>query len=448
MRDARQDRGAGPAARRSGIGRWIGGALALAAFAGGGCVVREDESVTRLRFTIWGTPAQLKIEQEIVRAFEAANPGIHVEVIAMGSQRYQEKLQAMMVGNVAPDVLIANHSMYDDWAVRGALADLTDLQREIQADLTLMPGAREVFERDGHFFGLPVNAHGFVTFVNLDAFAAAGIPVPDEGFTWEQIDQFGLRLSRRFGDPKAPTEYAMVAPGYLHPLLAELGGSFFDDPYHPTRATVDSPEGAAWFEWLRRLEDSGYSAPRSLIPPDLVTYDLFRDQRVALYFIGRWQVPDLAGRTKFRWDVRPFPAGPKGRVTWHGGTIICVSAKTAHAEAARTFARFYAGREGQRIAMRGGRYVPVYRELARSPEFLDLRPPDSPQYFVDTMEEGTATSWLYAPGVEDVWRLANSRIEEALANRSITAQEAARRLAGDFERWLQRQRHKGIIPES
>ncbi len=432
--------------RRPGAGA---GRRALTAIAGAallaGCVVRENGDVVRIQFSIWGTPAQQEIERQIVRAFEQTHPAIRVDVLPVAAMRYQQKLQAMMVGGIAPDVLLVNHQEYDDWRVRGQLADLTRLQEELQADLTLMPGARQVFARDGRFFALPVNAHGFVTFVNLDAFAAAGIPVPAEGFTWKQIEEFGPRLSRKAGHPGAQTDYALVLPPYDYPLLAELGGALFDDPYHPTRPVIDSPEGAAWIHWLRRLEDSGWCAPRALVPPDLVTYDLFRDRRVALYFIGRWQVPDLARTTAFRWDVRPFPAGPRGRITTHVGTAIAVSAHTHHPEAAHAFARFYAGRTGAEIAIRGGRYVPVYREIAESPAFLNLRPPASPRVFVDTMEAGAATAWLYAPGVQDAWNLVFARIEEALADRRLSDHEVVRRMSADLERWLARQQRKGVI---
>ncbi len=424
------------------------GALAVGAVLLAGCVVREDESAVRIEFSIWGTPAQEEVERQIVRAFERSQLRIRVDVLPVGSARYQEKLQAMMVGGIAPDVMLVNHQEYDDWRARGQLADLTALQRQIRARLTLMPGPRRLFERDGRFFALPVNGHGFVTFVNLDAFAAAGIAVPPEGFTWKQIEAFGPRLSRKAGNPRALTDYALVMPGYTWPLLAELGGAFFDDPYHPTRPAIDSPEGAAWIAWLRRLDDSGWCAPNALIPPDLVTYDLFRDRRVALYFIGRWQVPDLVGATDFRWDVRPFPAGPRGRITWHGGTAIAVSAHARHPEAARAFARFYADRAGAEIAVRGGRYVPVYAEIAERPAFLDLRPPDSPQVFVDTMQEGAASAWLYAPGVQEVWDLVRNRTEQALANRRLSDRDVVRLIAADLARWLEHERRQGLLPEA
>jgi multiple sugar transport system substrate-binding protein len=155
-----------------------------------GCVVREEESVVKLRITLWGSTAQQKLEESIVREFEKLNPQIKVELLVIGFNRYEEKLNSMMVGGIAPDLMLVNLSQYDNWASRGALADVTPVMEEISRDLTLLPGPEAAFRREGRFYGLPVNAHGFVTFVNLDAFAAAGIEVPETGFTWEEVFQF------------------------------------------------------------------------------------------------------------------------------------------------------------------------------------------------------------------------------------------------------------------
>jgi len=412
-----------------------------------GCIVRDDESAVRLRVTLWGSTAQQKLEERIVREFEKQNPGIKVDLLVIGFNRYEEKLNSMMVGGIAPDLMLVNLAQYDNWASRGALADVTPVMDEISRELTLLPGAHKAFGRGGRFFALPVNAHGFVTFVNLDAFAAAGIEVPEEGFTWDEIFKLGPRLSRRAGNTAAKTDYAIVPPFYSYPILVEFGGALFDDLYHPRRVTVASPEGEAWIDWLRRIEEANFAASRAVVT-DAGTYQLFRDGRAALYFAGRWQVPDFDGTTAFRWDVRPFPAGPHGRVTYSGGTALGVSPKTKHPKEARMFARFYAGRTGSELSMKGGRVVPVYRELAEAPAFLDLKPPASPQHFVATMQANAATTWLYAPGSHEVWDIVNARIEEALADRALPPAEVTRRMAADLDRWLTRQRRLGKLPES
>jgi len=418
----------------------VTGFLALLA----GCVVRDEDERETIRFAVWATPAQQKVEQAIIDAFEQRNPRVHVELLALEYVSYDEKIQAMVVGQDPPDALLVKNTTYDDWSVRGVLADLTDAATELEAGDAFMPMARKIFARNGRYRALPVNTHGLVTFVNLDALAAAGVKLPEGELTWDLLLQIAPLLSRRAGQAAAPTDYALFEPP-AYSILTELGGALFDDPFRPARVTIDSPEGRAWIAWFQRLQAAGFVAPRG-VALDAGFYQLFREGRVAFFFSGRWQVPDFAGKTSFRWDVRPFPAGPHGRVTMHGGTGIAVAAASRHADAARRFAAFYAGAEGARVSMHAGRTVPVQRGLAHSAEFLNLRPPDSPHHFVDTMEKDAAGYWLYTPGALEVHKIVMRRMDEALADPGLDPAVVTGRLKGDLALWLSRQQRSGRIP--
>ncbi|MDB6127536.1 MAG: putative sugar transporter sugar-binding protein [Verrucomicrobia bacterium] len=420
------------------------GTLVLSAAGFAGCVVREKDHRTTVRFAVWATAAQQRVEEEIIREFERSQPDVRVELLAFEFSSFDAKVQAMMVGGEAPDVMLVKNSTYDDWAARSVLADLTPLVQAMDRADELMPAARTIFERNGRYFAFPVNVHGLVTYVNLDALAAAGVTLPADGLSWDEIWKIAPRLSRRAGNPRAPTDYALLEPP-PYPVLEEFGGALFDDSHRPTKVVIDSAPGRAWVEWCQRLASSGWCAPRATAS-DQGTYQLFRDGRVALFFSGRWQVPDFAGHTGFNWDVRPFPSGPHGRTTMHGGTGIAVAAASRAPDAARQFAQFYAGRRGAEIAMRAGRTVPVQRGLAHSAEFLGLHPPASPQYFVDTMEAGAASYWLYAPGAPEVSKIVTSRMDEALSDPSLSASVVTKRMHDDLVRWLARQQRAGLIP--
>ena len=89
--------------------------------------------------------------------------------------------------------------------------------------------------------------------------------------------------------------------------------------------------------------------------------------------------------------------------------------------------------------------MPVQRALAHSAEFLALRPPDSPQHFIDTMEKDAAGYWLYAPGALEVHKIVMRRMDEALADPTLDPAIITRRLQGDLTLWLTRQQRNGKI---
>jgi multiple sugar transport system substrate-binding protein len=406
-----------------------------------GCVPQRDGTVL-LRFAFWGSNEQQEIERRIVEAFEAENPGVHVELVPIGYARYAEKMQAMMVGRIAPDVLMVDMHQYLEWAARGALVDLTKDVEALTADNLLMPLPAMAFNDDGHFFAMPVNCNGYAMYVNLDALKKAGVQ-PEELRTWADVQRVAPRLSRRAGNPDAPTDYALLMPPPLIALWG-YGGSIFDNLAKPTKVTVNSPETRAALEFLRSLNGSG-----SAVPPDVSndqgTYQLFRDGKVALYFDGRWRTPDFAGRTDFAWDVVPVPAGPAGQVTLHGGTGLAVSKDSRQQEMARKFVRFYASERGLAIGSAGGRLVPVYRKTAYGEEFLKLRPPENIRVFAETMEADKSRLAAYCAGASQVRDIVGSRAEQALSDPNKPIDEILKGLEEDLNRWLKRQKQKGLL---
>ena len=406
-----------------------------------GCL-RPPSQEKELVYSFWGSLEQQKADRKIIEEFERENPGIKVKMLPIG-QRYMEKVQAMLLGAVAPDIMMVDISYYDRWMERGVLMEITDAVDEIAREDALMSLPRRTFERNGSFYGAPLNVHGLVMCVNRDALKAAGLPFKEDGWTWEEVREMAPALSRRRGNSEAITDYALLMPS-AEVLFAAYGAQLFDSPDKPTRATAQTPEGLAAFTFYRDLFLSGYAVPPD-VKDDQGTYQLFRDGRIAFFFCGRWLMPEIAGRVNFDWDIVPVPAGPTDPInptrssTLHGGTGLAIWKDTPHPEEAKRFLKYYAGRRGAAVAMRSGRYVPVYERLAYSPEFKALRPgPEALTRLSDTMKEGAASIFLYRPGYTDVRRLFLRRAEQMIY-RNAAPERVLKGLQRDLDRWLERQ---------
>ncbi len=420
-------------------------AIGLAAgigFALSGCTRPPEEDAQRIQFSIWGSVQQQQAEQQIIDAFEEEHPDIKVDLYIIGA-RYADQIQAMMVGNVAPDVFMVNLYNYYEWASRGVLEDLTEEYEALAEEAEFLHIPDRIVRWNDRIYSFPINAHGHVTFTNFDALEEAGIELPEEGLTWEFMEEIAPRLSRRHGNPDAPTDYLFQMPA-ANIIFWQHGVQFFDDLSQPTEVTINTPEAVEALKFIRRMYQSGYVVPEEVVA-DEGTYQLFRDGRVAFYFNGRWMTPEFDGRTDFEWDVRPMVTGPESGITQHGGTTLGVWSGSHRQEAARKFARFYASKKGATMAMHFQRNVPPYREAAYGDEYLSLRPPESMHHFSETMEEGASQFILYAPGVQEVARLFTARMQQALAQPSIPPEQIIRGMEEDFERWLQRMKERGIL---
>jgi len=406
---------------------------------------RPDDGQTEIQYSFWGSTRQMEVEKSVIVAFEKANPDIRIRMLPVG-MRYTEKIQAMMIGNVAPDVIMVELTFYDEWAARGVLADLTELARALEEEAPLMPAAEKAFKRDGRFYAIPVNAHGQVLYMNLDVLKKAGVAVPAEGWSWSELLELGPRLSRRNGNPDAPTDFMMLMPNPSI-LFFAYGGKLFDDPTNPKIVTANSKESRAAFQLMRDFYGSGYVVPTDISSAE-GTYQLFRDGRIAFYISGRWATPELAGQTDFDWDVTKIPSGSHGAVTQVGGTALAVWSGSRHSEAAKRFIEFYASEEGVRIVTQGGRYVPVSRKAAFGEEFLALRPPESMMRFTETMETGAGQIFLYAPGQAQITRIFGGRVSQALNLPNVSTEDVVTGLDRDLKRWLDRRDRRALTSDS
>lgn len=401
------------------------------------CARVEDEN--RITFALWGTPEQERAARELIRAFGEHDPEIEVELLVMGYGRYFDRLQAMMIGQVAPDVMMIGVNYYDEWLARGILLDVTDDFHELEKMGEVMPVAREAVERGGRIYGYPVNITGVVTCVNLDAFRQAGIDLPEDGqLSWEDIMEMAPRLSARHGDPNAPTDYAMILPSLIVFFWQE-GLDLFDDPYDPAEVTINHPRAVAVIERIRELHRRGWVVPPE-VGLDEGYRELFRDGRVAIFFdnlIGSLMFYD---RTGFEWDILPFPEGSESNVSALGSMSLGIWSNSPNQEAARKFARFCASPEGARLNMRSQRWQPIYRKIAYGDEFRAMGPPPSMHRFSEMMEEGASRPILYAPGLQTVNRIFTDRMSQALSEPERPAEVILGGLEDDLNRWLSRQR--------
>lgn len=108
----------------------------------------------------------------------------------------------------------------------------------------------------------------------------------------------------------------------------------------------------------------------------------------------------------YEWDVAPLPMYKEydsdGNITVHGveaghsGSVaLCISSKTKVAPEAWKFIEFCASEEGQSMQAEAGFAIPLQRDLANSPVFLDGQAPRNAKVFIRAAEYETAGDWWY-----------------------------------------------------
>lgn len=401
-----------------------------------GCVPQET-GVTRLRVAVWMPPG---LTEEVCRRFEAAHPGVEIDLLVTGG-RYAEKLQSMIIAGNEPDVLMGHDTFYHDWAARGVFLDLTEFVAGLHAEDPFLPGPLEMFRYRGRHYVVPADTNALVSFGNLDVLAAAGVAFPWPAVTWEQFEDLGPRFSRR-DHPGSPTEYLCAMPPPNLFLIA-YGAAGFDDPHHPRAVVVNSPRTHSAVEYWRRVHARGWAAPRSTVQ-DQGEAEMFRDGRIAFLFWGRGVSRIIRMNPDRRFDIAPLPSPEPNAPVPHLSVGMGISRRSRHVALAKQFLRFYTSDAGNEAPIAVGQIVPVRRRQAYGEQFLSQHPPASTRHFVEPMEAGRLTALVSAPGRLAAEELVRRRFEQALAEPQVPTAEIVAALEADLRDWLERLQRKGL----
>jgi raffinose/stachyose/melibiose transport system substrate-binding protein len=147
-------------------------ALAVAGLAMAAGTATAETTVRWLH--IEANPAQVKIWEEVARAFEARNPGVKVEMQFLENEAYKAKLPTILQSKDRPHIIYS-------WAggvlkaqiEAGVLEDISAPMKGYSDQLA--PAAVAAFTQDGKIYGVPMVLSQVAFLYNKELMAKAGI---------------------------------------------------------------------------------------------------------------------------------------------------------------------------------------------------------------------------------------------------------------------------------
>ncbi len=277
-------------------------------------------------------------QEQIIPAFEAANPGIKVNFTPSAPAEYNAVLNSKLDAGSAGDLITcrpfdASLALYD----AGHLSDLSDLD----AMSNFSDVAKSAWQTDdgSASFCVPMASviHGFI--YNKDAFTELGLEVPTTEAEFfaalDAIKEDGSYIPMAMGTndqwEAATMGYNNIGPNYWkgeEGRLALIAGDqkLTDEAWTAPYATL-----ARWGEYL----GDGYEAQTY---PD--SQNIFTLGRAAIYPAGSWEVSGFNSLADFEMGAFKPPvqnAGDTCYISDHTDIGIGMNAASGNPEAARTF---------------------------------------------------------------------------------------------------------------
>ncbi len=158
-----------------------------------------SEGGTTLRMSTWGNDSRMKLTEEAVNAFTAANPDIKVSIENSEWSSYWDKLATATAGNNAPDVIQMDEAYIAAYGSRGALLGLDTVKDQL--DVSAMDAkVLDTGKVDGTLVGVPVGTANFSVAVNPKVLQEAGLTMPDDKtWTWDDLADVSAQVTAKLG---------------------------------------------------------------------------------------------------------------------------------------------------------------------------------------------------------------------------------------------------------
>lgn len=294
------------------------GALALAGCSGGSSGTDADGNVT---LTFWHnstTGDGKQYWEDTAAAFEAANPGVTIEIQSVQNEEMDGKLQTALNAGDAPDVFMARGGgKLADVVKAGQAMDLTE--GLTQATKDAVGGSLSAFALDGKNYGVPVAVLPSGIFYSADLFSEAGVSAPpatidDLEAADAQLRDAGIApiaVGAKDAWPAAHWYYNFALRACSQEALDEAASSrSFDDACWLTagenlQSFIETEPFTDGFLTTTAQQGAGSSA------------GLLANHQAAMELMGAWNpgvitdlTPDKAPLADLKWF--PFPEVPGG----------------------------------------------------------------------------------------------------------------------------------------
>lgn len=273
-----------------------------------------------------------------LQRFMKDNPDIVVQRIDTPSTNYGDKLASLILAKKLPDLFWCGNDTEQQYTSQGLLYDYAPKLKGSQganfSGSNFVPAALTNWTAaNGQMGGLPSLMNTYGIWYNADAFEKAGLTLPAQGWTWDQLfsDAQKLKSGNDYGlvadsltandGPFTMSEYALSAGG--QPLADKIN--------YPTKVTVDS----VYTEGVSKLAAAVQNG--SVAPPGYVSTNAtsaFSTGKLPMLMGGQWLAANfLTDKPTIKFGFAPLPI-QKNAATLYDAVGICTPGYTKNPDAA------------------------------------------------------------------------------------------------------------------
>ncbi|WP_225420368.1 ABC transporter substrate-binding protein [Lapidilactobacillus bayanensis] len=332
-----------------------------------GCAKKNTESVSKtaddkkvtIKFSNWDS-----FDKNIIKDFEKENPNIKVEHVNIPDSDYSQKINTMLIGGNAPDVMLQFETDLPRYAKSGSILNLEKYINKTPSikNAKFISAVNDLNKDVKGEYGLPWCYGAEVLFYNKDMFDKAGVKYPTNDWTWEDFESAAKKLTIRNGDSVSQwgTDSLTFRGGWWS-MAGQAGDKVATS--NDKLKVGSGLEKALKFQ--NRLTNIDKVSPQPSTGENVA--DLFGAGKAAMTRTGNWMIPQYKD-AKFKWDIAPLPKDEQQYTTLHTG-FYTINAKSKNPDAAWKFISYMMSKKGQRWTNKHYNNVSAIDEYAKKQWF-------------------------------------------------------------------------------
>jgi len=297
--------------------------------------------------------SKVNLVNDLIKKFEAANPGIKVEQVTFPYESFNQKVAASIPAGEGPDVITLFYGWLPMYVKGGYLQQLpTSDFNKAWFDKTYYPFVAESVDFGGKYYSAPTAVRTLALIWNKSLFKEAGLDPNTPPKTLEELQAYAKKLSKYDAKGNLVQAGLLMQPsGQGHSWLREvLFRQFGSVPYNKdyTKVSYNDDKAAAALKWYTDLitkDKVGY--------PNFATDDVtaFKAGKGAMNIDGSFRIATLNAIKTLEWGVSELPTykGIKSNYAsyWTHGIVTGTSGKKL--EASIKFLKYLVSPEVQEL---------------------------------------------------------------------------------------------------
>lgn len=277
--------------------------------------------------TLWVRANDAPLDQSLVDAWNAANKGREISLVAIPDAQYVQKFVQGVSSGDSPDIAVVDIANAQALVTQDLLTDITDKVNALEYKDQLAPAAVDIASSGGKIYGVPHQLDDALLYYNPTLFTQAGLDPNSPPTTSAEVLDAARKITA-LGNDNYGFYFAGNCAGCnaytTLPFIWANGGDILNED--GTKATLDDPAVADSMNLLKTMWDEKLMPSSAKDETGATWITAYQSNKIGMIALGSFGIGLFGADGGPNFNVTPIPGVDGKTASFLGGDIVGISA--------------------------------------------------------------------------------------------------------------------------